>query len=297
MRSAMPRIGGRTGRYLACVVGVVGVLESHAAGDGPVGELEDHGQRLGGVCDRGDQRGVGSREADVSDLSPVKASNAQPRPSVNVASAEARAQSRRERVRLDVKWPRTLLVFTQRAAPFADWAFPADLISERERTQRVIVVWAARYRSAEHRAQVQLGLSHETDQLLRGAARERDSVPTVLAGLDHDDGVVGLLSSTTNEHAVPAMQIFQDEVDHLEAVCARSVLHGRSMGNVRFDARELIQLVAADENVSRDDARAMLRDVLGELGGIETTAALNGWAGADSREVYVIPATALERAA
>jgi hypothetical protein len=68
-------------------------------------------------------------------------------------------------------------------------------------------------------------------------------------------------------------------------------------GNIRFDARELIQLVAVDEKVSRDDARAMLRDVLGELGGIETTVPRNPWDWGNDHEVYVIPAGALERAA
>jgi hypothetical protein len=68
-------------------------------------------------------------------------------------------------------------------------------------------------------------------------------------------------------------------------------------GNIRFDAHELIQLVAADEKVSRDVARAMLRDVLGELGGVETTTPRDRWGWGDDHEVYVIPAAALERAA
>jgi hypothetical protein len=68
-------------------------------------------------------------------------------------------------------------------------------------------------------------------------------------------------------------------------------------GNIRFDARELIELVAADEKVPRDDARAMLRDVLGDLGGTETWAPGNAWGWSTGHEVYVIPAAALERAA
>jgi hypothetical protein len=67
-------------------------------------------------------------------------------------------------------------------------------------------------------------------------------------------------------------------------------------GNVRFDAHELIQLVVADEKVPRDDARAMLRDVLGQLGGVETTAPSN-WYWDHDHEVYVIPAAALAQAA
>jgi hypothetical protein len=68
-------------------------------------------------------------------------------------------------------------------------------------------------------------------------------------------------------------------------------------GNVRFDAREVIALVAADENVSRDVARAILRDALATLGGIESTSRPARWSFDRSHEVYVIPAAALDPAA
>lgn len=68
-------------------------------------------------------------------------------------------------------------------------------------------------------------------------------------------------------------------------------------GNVRFDAREVIALVAADEKVSRDVARAMLRDALATLGGTESTSRPARWSLDRPHEVYVIPAAALDQAA
>lgn len=58
-------------------------------------------------------------------------------------------------------------------------------------------------------------------------------------------------------------------------------------GEVRFDGQEVVALVATDEKVTRQDARAMLRDALANLGGREITSAY------DPAEFgYVIPATA-----
>lgn len=60
-------------------------------------------------------------------------------------------------------------------------------------------------------------------------------------------------------------------------------------GDVRFDGRELVALVAADEKLPRGQARAILRDALATLGGREITSAY------DPAEIgYVIPAAALE---
>ena len=67
--------------------------------------------------------------------------------------------------------------------------------------------------------------------------------------------------------------------------------------DIRVDAREIISLVAADEKVSRDIAKAMLRDALASLGGTETTSTPHWWSDPLSHEVYVIPVTALAKAA
>lgn len=68
-------------------------------------------------------------------------------------------------------------------------------------------------------------------------------------------------------------------------------------GQLRFDARELIALVGTDEKVSRDDARAMLREALAELGGTETWAPSNDWRATRNREIYVLPVRAFDQAA
>jgi hypothetical protein len=68
-------------------------------------------------------------------------------------------------------------------------------------------------------------------------------------------------------------------------------------GHIRIDARELIGIVEHDERVSRDVARAMLREALATLGGTETWADARWWEDSRPREVYVIPVDAIEHAA
>lgn len=62
-------------------------------------------------------------------------------------------------------------------------------------------------------------------------------------------------------------------------------------GQLRFDGQEVVGLVAKDENVTHQQARAMLRDALAGLGGREITSAY------DPHEIgYVIPAATLQAA-
>jgi len=69
---------------------------------------------------------------------------------------------------------------------------------------------------------------------------------------------------------------------------ARRSASSEVAGNVRFDGRELVELVAQDEHVNHDEARAMLRDALAGLGGREITSPY------DRHEIgYVIPTAAI----
>jgi hypothetical protein len=60
-------------------------------------------------------------------------------------------------------------------------------------------------------------------------------------------------------------------------------------GDVRFDGRDIVKMVAADEKVTREQARAILRDALATLGGREITTPY------DKDAIgYVLPAPAVK---
>lgn len=68
----------------------------------------------------------------------------------------------------------------------------------------------------------------------------------------------------------------RQRADHLSALLRYAAKKSGSPtreGDVRFDGRELVALVAADEHVTHQQARAMLRDALASLGGREITSA------------------------
>lgn len=78
-----------------------------------------------------------------------------------------------------------------------------------------------------------------------------------------------------------------------ELLCYQARRHGVSAGpDVRFDGRELVAMVADDEDVTEAVARAMLRQALAALGGTETTSPYS------VREItYVIPSVRVRGAA
>jgi hypothetical protein len=82
--------------------------------------------------------------------------------------------------------------------------------------------------------------------------------------------------------------------NHLAALLRYAAKHSGSParnGHLRFDGREIVSLVAKDENVTHPQARAMLRDALAGLGGREITSAY------DPYEIgYIIPAKARQAA-
>jgi hypothetical protein len=85
----------------------------------------------------------------------------------------------------------------------------------------------------------------------------------------------------------------RERADHLSGLLQYAAKQSGSPtrdGQLRFDGREVVDLVAKDESVTHQQARAMLRDALASLGGREITSAY------DPHEIgYVIPATAPRR--
>jgi hypothetical protein len=82
----------------------------------------------------------------------------------------------------------------------------------------------------------------------------------------------------------------RERADHLSALLRYAAKRSGSPTRdrqVRFDGQEVVGLVAKDESVTRQQARAMLRDALASLGGREITSAY------DPDEIgYVIPVAA-----